>query len=118
MAAVFCSNVHSCTKGDLARSTPRVQFLPLLRCVSKLRLRTYSNPERGEMVWLNFTDLKENEVQFRMLDMTGRVVIAQQYTVEGLLQTEVNVESLSNGVYVVELLDGATKREQRLIIQH
>jgi hypothetical protein len=50
--------------------------------------------------------------------MTGRVVLSQQYFVEGSLQTEISVADLSNGMYVVELMDGDIKRDLRLVIQH
>ena len=78
----------------------------------------YPNPARGEMVWLNFTDLKENQVQLRVLDMTGREAINTTYSVAGTLQLPLDIVALSGGVYVVELMDGTTKREQRLVVQH
>ena len=78
----------------------------------------YPNPARGGMVWLNFTDLKENQVQLRVLDMTGREAINTTYSVEGTLQLPLDIAALSRGVYVVELLDGTTKHEHRLIIEH
>jgi hypothetical protein len=78
----------------------------------------YPNPARGEMVWLNFTDLKENQVQLRVLDMTGREAINTTYSVAGTLQLPLDITELSGGVYVVELLDGTTKHEHRLIIEN
>ena len=78
----------------------------------------YPNPARGEVVWLNFTDLKENQVQLRVLDMTGREAINTTYSVAGTLQLPLDIADLSGGVYVVELLDGTTKHEHRLIIEH
>jgi hypothetical protein len=78
----------------------------------------YPNPATGSTVWLNYDQLVNEQVQLRVLDMTGRVVLTQQYSVEGSLQTEISLENVSNGMYAVELLDGETKREMRLVIQH
>jgi hypothetical protein len=78
----------------------------------------FPNPANGSTVWLNFNQLMNEQVQMRVLDMTGRVVLTQQYRVEGSLQAEISIENLSNGMYVVELLDGDKKHDLPLVIQH
>ncbi|MFN5293996.1 MAG: T9SS type A sorting domain-containing protein, partial [Flavobacteriales bacterium] len=78
----------------------------------------FPNPANGSSVWLNVGNLISEQIELRVLDMTGRVVLSQQYFVEGSLQTEISVADLSNGMYVVELMDGDIKRDLRLVIQH
>jgi hypothetical protein len=86
--------------------------------IEEAKSALYPNPATGSTVWLNYDQLVNEQVQLRVLDMTGRVVLSQQYSVEGSLQTEINLENVSNGMYAVELMDGETKREMRLVIQH
>jgi hypothetical protein len=50
--------------------------------------------------------------------MTGREAISTTYNIAGTLHLPLDITELSGEVYVVELLDGATKHEHRLIIEH
>jgi hypothetical protein len=81
-------------------------------------LTVYPNPANGSMIWLNFTGLVNEKVQVHLLDLTGRELISNQYTVESALQTEMRIDHISNGIYIVELIDGNSKFEQRLVVQH
>jgi len=50
--------------------------------------------------------------------MTGREAINITYSLEGTLQLPLDIAALSGDVYAVELLDGTTKHEHRVIIEH
>jgi hypothetical protein len=88
------------------------------RALNTASAELYPNPASGSIVWLNYTGLVSEIVQVRVLDLTGRELLSSQYQVEGSLQTELNIDRISNGIYVVELMDGLAKREQRLVVQH
>jgi hypothetical protein len=88
-----------------------------LEAMSSVSFELYPNPSTGSWVGLSVSGIESDKVQVRLLDLTGRELISSQYVVEGTLQTNLNVDQLSNGIYIVELMDGATKREQRLVIQ-
>jgi len=81
-------------------------------------MELYPNPVSGSLAWLNFTGLVNEKVQVRLLDLTGRELMSNQYAVEGALQTELRIDYISNGIYIVELIDGTSKLEQRLVVQH
>jgi len=89
-----------------------------VRALNTASAELYPNPATGTMVWLNYSGLVNEKVQVRVLDLTGRELMSSQYNVNGLLQTDLRIDHISNGIYIVELMDGLNKREQRLVVQH
>lgn len=79
----------------------------------------YPNPSAGEILNVNITDVQSEKINVRILDATGRVVLNNQYSVAGSLNTMIEfAEPLQNGMYMVEYTDKTIVKSQRLVIQH
>jgi hypothetical protein len=79
----------------------------------------YPNPSTGEILNVNITDVQSEKINVRILDATGRVVLNNQYSVAGSLNTMIEfAEPLQNGMYTVEYTDETIVKSQRLVIQH
>jgi hypothetical protein len=79
----------------------------------------YPNPSTGEILNVNITDIQSEKINVRILDATGRVVLNNQYSVDGSLNTMIEfAEPLQNGMYMVEYTDNTIVKSQRLVIQH
>jgi hypothetical protein len=78
----------------------------------------YPNPNSGDLLNLNITDVKSESVQVRILDATGRMVYSNRFTADGSLNTIITFSApLSNGMYMVECtVDGVVKME-RLVVE-
>ena len=104
--------------GTSASSMMNDETVNEMEAANNSTMELYPNPVSGSLAWLNFTGLVNEKVQVRLLDLTGRELISNQYTVESALQTEMRIDHISNGIYIVELIDGTSKLEQRLVVQH
>ncbi len=68
-------------------------------------------------VSLNYNTNTQNQVNIRVVDVTGKTVLQQTAAVvEGENSLVINTDQLSAGYYVVEMIDGATKMHQKLLI--
>jgi hypothetical protein len=104
--------------GTSASSMMNDETVNEMEAANNSTMELYPNPVNGSLAWLNFTGLVNEKVQVRLLDLTGRELMSNQYAVEGALQTELRIDYISNGIYIVELIDGTSKLEQRLVVQH
>ena len=76
----------------------------------------FPNPNNGQMVNLYVAGM-EGDLQVRVTDATGRVVLQQRFVVEGSLNTELNFQStLSSGLYQVEMINGASRNTLRMSV--
>ena len=79
----------------------------------------YPNPSTGEILNVNITDIQSEKINVRVLDATGRIVLNNQYSVDGSLNTMIEfAEPLQNGIYMVEYTDNTTVKSQRLVIRN
>ena len=78
----------------------------------------FPNPNSGNLLNLNITDVKSESVFVRVLDATGRMVYSNRFTADGSLNTIITFPApLSNGMYMVECtVDGVVKME-RLVVE-
>lgn len=77
----------------------------------------YPNPNNGELVNLNITNLQSEKVQVRVLDAMGKVVFNKSFAVDGSLNTMINfAQPLSNGLYMVEFTSGNEVITERLMV--
>lgn len=75
----------------------------------------YPNPARDMVVISN--NGGEQQVQIRIMDNTGRIILSEQHVVgNGQLKT-LNVAGLAQGNYVLEILGSETMEHHSLIIQ-
>ncbi|MFM9986308.1 MAG: T9SS type A sorting domain-containing protein [Flavobacteriales bacterium] len=77
----------------------------------------YPNPNNGDMVNINITDITSDNVFVRIFDNMGRVVYVNRFTVDGSLNTNVTfTRPLANGLYMVEFtVDGETFTERMIV---
>ncbi len=63
----------------------------------------YPNPNSGEMLNINLTDVTSEQVYVRIMDVMGRVVYSNRFAASGSLNTIIAFDqSLSSGVYMIE----------------
>ena len=78
----------------------------------------YPNPSNGNAINVQAFDLQADQVSVRVMDAMGRVVYNQVYSVDGYLNTSVVFDqSLSAGIYMVEITDNDLVKTERLMIQ-
>jgi hypothetical protein len=79
----------------------------------------YPNPNAGNMIAVNFTDLTSNQVQVRVLDAMGREIFRSAYGVEGSLNQIITFDqTLAAGLYMVEMTDGTNIVSERMIVKN
>ncbi|MFM7309196.1 MAG: T9SS type A sorting domain-containing protein, partial [Flavobacteriales bacterium] len=77
----------------------------------------YPNPSRGDQVGVQFMNLQSEQVCVRILDAMGREVFNRNYSIDGSLNTTITFDqSLSAGVYTVQLQDGAALYTERMVV--
>jgi len=78
----------------------------------------YPNPTAGDATV--DVDLTEDQaVSIRVIDLTGRIVLSQNLGgIQGSNQIRLEMKSLSNGVYIVEIQAGNMREQKRLVLQH
>jgi len=85
---------------------------------SEIESNVFPNPTFGDMIHLNVAGMEGN-VSLRISDATGRLVLNQNYVVEGTLNTNVTFnEVLSSGVYNIELNNGQHVVTERMIVRN
>lgn len=86
--------------------------------VAAIGANIYPNPNNGEMVNLNITDVESDNVFVRVLDSMGRVVYSSRYTVDGSLNTVISfARPLADGLYLVEMTSGDNIITERMIVK-
>ena len=85
--------------------------------VSFMDANLYPNPNNGDMVNLNITDVKSDNVFVRIMDSMGRVVYTNRFSVDGSLNTLVKFSKpLAAGLYMVEFtMDGEVITERMMV---
>lgn len=79
----------------------------------------YPNPNAGNMIAVNFTDLTSNQVQVRVMDAMGREIFRSAYGVEGSLNQIITFDqTLAAGLYMVEMTDGMNVVSERMIVKN
>jgi Secretion system C-terminal sorting domain len=79
----------------------------------------YPNPNRGDMINLSLENITDEVVTVDVIDMFGRVVFAQQYTIEGALNTVITFDNqLSSGMYLLNVQTSAGLITERIMVQH
>ena len=67
---------------------------------------------------MNLSNLEKGQLQVRVLDAAGRIVNTYLYAVEGSLNTTLTFEEkLSEGVYMIEMVNSGSVQTQRLVVQ-
>lgn len=82
-------------------------------------LGLYPNPNNGELLNINLTDVEQGDLFVRVMDSFGRVVYQNRYTVNETLNTVITFdETLANGVYLIEFSNAGEVNSEKFIVQH
>ena len=77
----------------------------------------YPNPNDGNAVFINLTDLQVDLVDIVVFDGLGRVVFQQQYAADGSLNAFVQFnQTLSSGIYLIEIRLGEEIITEKMIV--
>ena len=78
----------------------------------------YPNPNNGNEVQINLTDIGTGDLTVKIVDALGRTIFNNRYSVEGSLFTKVNFEEqLSGGIYLVEFTINGETMNERMIVE-
>jgi Putative metal-binding motif/Secretion system C-terminal sorting domain len=78
----------------------------------------YPNPNNGEMLNLNLTNVDAKEVFVRITDGMGKLIYTNLFVVEGSLNTQVRFEKpLSAGLYLVEFIANDESTTLKMIVE-
>ncbi len=76
----------------------------------------YPNPTQGQMVNFSIQGL-EGELQLKVTDAMGREVYNSRYIIEGEMNTTLEFgQALSNGVYMVEMMQNGILQTMRMVV--
>jgi subtilisin-like proprotein convertase family protein len=79
-------------------------------------LTLYPNPNNGAFS-VSFTPQSESKIAIAVYDMRGREIYQRQYENTGVFTTDVNVQGLQSGVYMVSVTDGSARAVRKIVIQ-
>ncbi|MFN5620781.1 MAG: PKD-like domain-containing protein [Flavobacteriales bacterium] len=78
----------------------------------------YPNPNNGNEVQINLTDIGSGDLTVKIVDALGRAIFNNRYSVEGSLFTKINFEEqLSGGIYLVEFTINGESMSERMIVE-
>ena len=85
---------------------------------SGVRANLYPNPNKGELVNINLTDITSPDVFVRVMDSMGRVVYSNRFTADGSLNAMLTfARPLAGGIYMVEMTTGDEVITRRMIVE-
>jgi large repetitive protein len=80
-------------------------------------LEFYPNPA-SDRVQLEMIDLQNEEVNIQIYNISGQVVLHEQFRANsGILNTTLDVSRLNGGVYILQIDDGNQKFNSKLVIK-
>jgi len=78
----------------------------------------YPNPNNGNEVNINLSDVGSGELSVKIMDALGRIIYSNRYTVDGSLFTNINfAEQLTGGIYLVEFTINGETMNERMIVE-
>ncbi len=83
-----------------------------------LGFKVYPNPTAGDAT-VDFEMIEDQSVVLRLYDLTGRMVLTQNLEgTKGSNQSRLEMATLPNGVYVVEIQAVDVRKQKRLVVHH
>jgi hypothetical protein len=80
---------------------------------TNFEVKVYPNPNNGSVVNIAIEGLQQ-AATIKIFDLLGKEVITQPNIEDEL--TAIDIQSLAPGVYIVEVMEGSTKKTARLVI--
>jgi len=78
----------------------------------------YPNPNNGNEVNINLTDIGSGELMVKIVDAVGRTIYNNRFAVDGALFTKIDfTEQLTGGIYLVEFTINGETMNERMIVE-
>lgn len=78
----------------------------------------YPNPNNGNEVNINLTDIGSGELAVTIVDAIGRTIYKNRFAVDGSLFTKIDfAEQLTGGIYLVEFTINGETMNERMIVE-
>ncbi len=78
----------------------------------------YPNPNRGDQLFINITEVHADVVTVDIYDLTGKRVSARTIQIQdGFVNSAMDAHSIANGLYMVHITAGEKTFTERLVIQ-
>jgi hypothetical protein len=78
----------------------------------------YPNPNNGNEININLTDIGSGELMVKIVDAVGRTIYNNRFAVDGALFTKIDFsEQLTGGIYLVEFTINGETMNERMIVE-
>jgi hypothetical protein len=78
----------------------------------------YPNPNNGNEININLTDIGSGELMVKIVDAVGRTIYDNRFAVDGALFTKIDFsEQLTGGIYLVEFTINGETMNERMIVE-
>jgi hypothetical protein len=78
----------------------------------------YPNPNNGNEININLTDIGSGELMVKIVDAVGRTIYNNRFAVDGTLFTKIDfAEQLTGGIYLVEFTINGETMNERMIVE-
>jgi hypothetical protein len=78
----------------------------------------YPNPNNGNEVNINLTDIGSGELSVKIVDALGRTIYTNRFAVDGSLFTKIDfAEQLTGGIYLVEFTINGETMNERMVVE-
>ena len=79
----------------------------------------FPNPNQTGLLHLNYTAAQALDLQVQLLDLTGKLVDEQVFSItEGQHTLQFDIQNLPAGLYLVHLQDGTHQQTHQLVVPH
>jgi subtilisin-like proprotein convertase family protein len=76
----------------------------------------YPNPSKGSFM-VKSDKISSESAQIQVYDIQGRLIYDRQHTASGMLDTNVELNNASAGVYLLSVSDGQNREVRRIIVE-
>ncbi|WP_417352460.1 zinc-dependent metalloprotease family protein [Flavobacterium alkalisoli] len=76
----------------------------------------YPNPNNGNFT-VSFTSATANDINVAVYDMRGRQILSNNYANTGTFSSDINLQGVQSGIYLVSVQDGNRKEVKKIVVQ-
>ena len=114
-SATTCYNLRANTSGSNFREGVFEEVVAVEPATGLMNL--YPNPANDKVVF-DYVAKNDGKLEIVLIDATGRQVLSTRQSIsQGPTTVGLPLPTLSNGLYVLQLVDGDTRYQQRFLIQ-
>lgn len=118
MVGIDLITIGTCTPVNSERNTPEISAAPEQISETKpVSLLLFPNPSR-DAVTLRFETQREAPVYCQIYSLTGKLLLAKELSgaINGVNEWKLDLSDLTNGTYVVQVIQADQKVVQRLVL--